>query len=137
MITDPVADMLTIIRNGLRVNKKDVTVKASKLNRAILEILKNEGYIEGFQEFSVKTKKGEVGKKLRYQVFLKYYQGKPVISHIEKVSKPGRRVYVGVEDVPTVKNGLGIAIISTSKGILTDKEVKKYGIGGELLSVLW
>jgi len=137
MITDPVADMLTIIRNGLRVTKKDVVVRASKLNKAILEILKDEGYIENFQEFSEKTIKGELGKKLRFQVFLKYYQEKPVITHLEKVSKPGRRVYVGAEDIPKVKNSLGIAIISTSKGIMTDKNARKLGIGGEILSILW
>ena len=137
MITDPVADMLTIIRNGLRVSKKDVVVRASKLNKAILEILKREGYIENFQEFSEKTIKGELGKKLRLQVFLKYYQDKPVITHLEKVSKPGRRLYVGVEDLPKVKNSLGIAIVSTSKGIMTDKDARKLGVGGEILSILW
>ena len=137
MITDPVADMLTIIRNGLKVNKKEVVVKSSKLNKSILEILKRDGYIEGFQEFSEKTVKGELGKKLRLQIFLKYYKDVPVITHIEKISKPGRRVYIKADEINPVKNGLGIAIISTSKGLVTDKEAKKYGIGGELLSVVW
>lgn len=137
MVTDPIADMLTVIRNGLQARKKDVVVPASKLKGEILRILKEEGYIEGYQEFSVPTRKGEQGKKLRFQIFLKYYQGKPVIAHIEKVSKPGRRVYVSVDEIPKVRNGLGIAILSTSKGIMTDRQARKQNVGGELLCIVW
>ena len=137
MVTDPIADMLTVIRNGLQARKKDVVVPASKLKRAILQILKDEGYIEDFQEFSVPTRKGEQGKKLRFQIFLKYYNGKPVIAHIEKVSKPGRRVYVSADEIPRVRNGLGIAILSTSKGVMTDKKARKERVGGELLCIVW
>ena len=128
MVTDPIADMLTVIRNGLQARKKDVVVPASKLKGEILRILKEEGYIEGYQEFSVPTKKGEQGKKLRFQIFLKYYQGKPVI---------GRRVYVSVDEIPKVRNGLGIAILSTSKGIMTDRQARKQKVGGELLCIVW
>lgn len=137
MVTDPIADMLTIIRNGLQSRKKDVVVPASKVKKSILQILKDEGYIEDFQEFSVPTRKGEQGKKLRFQVFLKYYNDKPVIAHIEKISKPGRRVYVSVDEIPKVRNGLGIAILSTSKGIMTDKSARKENVGGELLCIVW
>ncbi len=137
MVTDPIADMLTIIRNGLQARKNDVVVPASKLKGEILRILQEEGYIEGFQEFSVPTRKGEQGKKLKYQVFLKYYQGKPVIAHIEKVSKPGRRVYVSVDEIPNVRNGLGIAILSTSSGVMTNKQALKERVGGELLCIVW
>ncbi len=137
MVTDPIADMLTIIRNGLQARKKDVVVPASNLKRAILQILKDEGYIEDFQEFSVPTRKGEQGKKLRFQIFLKYFNGKPVIAHIERLSKPGRRVYVSVDEIPRVRNGLGIAILSTSKGVMTDKQARKERVGGELLCIVW
>ena len=137
MVTDPVSDMLTVIRNGLMARKKDVTVPSSKLKKVILEILKKEGYIEDYQEFSVPTRKEEQGKKLRLQIFLKYYNEKPVIAHMEKVSKPGRRIYVSANEIPRVRNGLGIAILSTSKGILTDSEAKRENVGGELLCIIW
>lgn len=137
MVTDPIADMLTIIRNGLQARKKDVVVPASRVKKSILQILKDEGYIEDFHEFSVPTRKGEQGKKLRFQVFLRYYNDKPVIAHIEKISKPGRRVYVSVDEIPKVRNGLGIAILSTSKGIMTDRSARKENVGGELLCIVW
>jgi small subunit ribosomal protein S8 len=127
MLTDPIGDMLTRIRNAVMVKKKEVVVEpASKLKMAILDVLKREGYIEGYKI------EGE-GVKKKIIVYLKYYQGKPVIQVIERVSKPGRRIYVGVEEIPKVYNGLGIAILSTPKGVLSDREAKKLRVGGELI----
>jgi small subunit ribosomal protein S8 len=127
MLTDPIGDMLTRIRNALMVKKKEVVVEpASKLKMAILDVLKREGYIEGYKI------EGE-GVKKKIIVYLKYYQGKPVIQLIERVSKPGRRIYVGVDEIPKVYNGLGIAILSTPKGVLSDREAKKLRVGGELI----
>ncbi|MFZ8833186.1 MAG: 30S ribosomal protein S8 [Candidatus Caldipriscus sp.] len=127
MLTDPIGDMLTRIRNAVMVKKKEVVVEpASKLKMAILDVLKREGYIEGYKI------EGE-GVKKKIIVYLKYYQGKPVIQVIERVSKPGRRIYVGVDEIPKVYNGLGIAILSTSKGVLSDREAKKLRVGGELI----
>ncbi len=127
MLTDPIGDMLTRIRNAVMAKKKEVVVEpASKLKMAILDVLKREGYIEGYRV------EGE-GVKKKIIVYLKYYQGKPVIQVIERVSKPGRRIYVGVDEIPKVYNGLGIAILSTSKGILSDREAKKLRVGGELI----
>jgi small subunit ribosomal protein S8 len=127
MLTDPIGDMLTRIRNAVMAKKKEVVVEpASKLKMAILDVLKREGYIEGYKI------EGE-GVKKKIIVYLKYYQGKPVIQVIERVSKPGRRIYVGVEEIPKVYNGLGIAILSTPKGVLSDREAKKLRVGGELI----
>jgi small subunit ribosomal protein S8 len=127
MLTDPIGDMLTRIRNAVMVKKKEVVVEpASKLKMAILDVLKREGYIEGYKI------EGE-GVKKKIIVYLKYYQGKPVIQVIERVSKPGRRIYVGVEEIPKVYNGLGIAILSTPKGVLSDREAKKLRVGGEII----
>jgi small subunit ribosomal protein S8 len=127
MLTDPIGDMLTRIRNAVTVKKKEVVVEpASKLKMAILDVLKREGYIEGYKI------EGE-GVKKKIIVYLKYYQGKPVIQVIERVSKPGRRIYVGVDEIPKVYNGLGIAILSTPKGVLSDREAKKLRVGGELI----
>ncbi|MFZ8826405.1 MAG: 30S ribosomal protein S8 [Candidatus Caldipriscus sp.] len=127
MLTDPIGDMLTRIRNAIMAKKKEVVVEpASKLKMAILDVLKREGYIEGYRV------EGE-GVKKKIIVYLKYYQGKPVIQVIERVSKPGRRIYVGVDEIPKVYNGLGIAILSTPKGVLSDREAKKLRVGGELI----
>jgi len=127
MLTDPIGDMLTRIRNAIMVKKKELVVEpASKLKMAILDVLKREGYIEGYKI------EGE-GVKKKIIVYLKYYQGKPVIQVIERVSKPGRRIYVGVDEIPKVYNGLGIAILSTPKGVLSDREAKKLRVGGELI----
>jgi small subunit ribosomal protein S8 len=127
MLTDPIGDMLTRIRNAIMAKKKEVVVEpASKLKMAILDVLKREGYIEGYKI------EGE-GVKKKIIVYLKYYQGKPVIQVIERVSKPERRIYVGVDEIPKVYNGLGIAILSTSKGVLSDREAKKLRVGGELI----
>jgi len=127
MLTDPIGDMLTRIRNAIMAKKKEVVVEpASKLKMVILDVLKREGYIEGYKI------EGE-GVKKKIIVYLKYYQGKPVIQVIERVSKPGRRIYVGVDEIPKVYNGLGIAILSTPKGVLSDREAKKLRVGGELI----
>jgi small subunit ribosomal protein S8 len=127
MLTDPIGDMLTRIRNAVMAKKKEVVVEpASKLKMAILDVLKREGYIEGYKI------EGE-GVKKKIIVYLKYYQGKPVIQVIERVSKPGRRIYVGVDEIPKVYNGLGISILSTPKGVLSDREAKKLRVGGELI----
>jgi len=127
MLTDPIGDMLTRIRNAIMVKKKEVVVEpASKLKMAILDVLKRKGYIDGYKI------EGE-GVKKKIIVYLKYYQGKPVIQLIERVSKPGRRIYVGVDEIPKVYNGLGIAILSTPKGVLSDREAKKLRVGGELI----
>ncbi len=119
---DPIADMLTRVRNALAVAKKEVKVPLSKLKLAIAKVLKAEGYITDFSK--------EDG---LMNISLKYYEGIPVISEIKRVSRPGLRVYKGKEDLPKVKNGLGIAIISTSKGIMSDREARRLGLGGEVL----
>ncbi len=127
MLSDPIGDMLTRIRNAIMVNKKEVVIEpVSKFKMAILDVMKREGYIDGYRL------EGE-GVKKRLIVHLRYYKGKPVIQYIERVSKPGRRVYVGVDEIPKVFNGLGIAILSTSKGVLSDREAKKLRVGGELV----
>ena len=128
MLTDPIADMLTRIRNAITAGKKETIVEpASKFKMAILDVLKREGYIDGYRV------EGE-GVKKRLRVYIRYHKGQPVIRHIERVSKPGRRVYVGVEEIPKVYNGLGIAILSTSKGVLSDREAKRLRVGGELIA---
>ncbi len=128
MLTDPIADMLTRIRNAITAGKKETIVEpVSKFKMAILDVLKREGYIDGYKV------EGE-GVKKRLKVYIRYHKGQPVIRHIERVSKPGRRVYVGVEEIPKVYNGLGIAILSTSKGVLSDREAKRLRVGGELIA---
>lgn len=129
-MTDPIADMLTRIRNAMMVRHKEVEVPASKLKRALLEILKREGYIK---DFSASTEGGRVIK-----VQLKPGSGgKSVITDIKRISKPGKRVYVNKGEIPAVLGGLGIAIISTSKGLITDKEARKQGVGGELVCTVY
>ncbi len=125
-MTDPIADMLTQIRNALKAEKQTVTFPASTVKHAILNVLEDEGYINGHSEVEVDGKKS-------ITVDLKYYQGEPVIDMIKRISKPGRRVYYGVEDLPSVKDGLGIAIVSTSKGIMAERKARESGVGGELL----
>lgn len=125
-MSDPVADMLTRIRNGQGTNKVSITMPASKLKKAIANVLKDEGYIENFVEHEVQ------GKPV-LNIELKYYAGRPVIEKIERVSKPGLRVYKASESIPEVMNGLGVAIVSTSKGVMTDRKAKAAGIGGEVL----
>ena len=125
-MSDPIADMLTRIRNAQMVQKATVAMPASKLKVAIAQVLKDEGYIEGFRVA------GD-GAKPQLEVTLKYYAGRPVIEHIERVSRPGLRVYKGCHGIPTVMNGLGVAIVTTPKGVMTDRRARQAGIGGEVL----
>ncbi len=129
-MTDPVADMLTRIRNAVKARHEKVDIPSSNLKANIVGILKKEGYISNFKLI----KDGKQGK---IRVFLRYVNGDPVIIEMKRLSKPGRRIYCGKEDIPVVRGGLGIAIVSTSKGVMTDAEAKKLGIGGELLCSVW
>lgn len=128
-ISDPIADMLTRIRNGQMVDKTEVTMPSSKLKVAIAKVLEDEGYIDGY------TVDANDGKPV-LRIDLKYYAGRPVIEMIERVSRPGLRVYKNHETIPQVMNGLGIAIISTPKGVMTDRKARAAGIGGEVLCVV-
>ena len=125
-MSDPIADMLTRIRNAQMVEKAVVLVPSSKVKVAIAQVLKDEGYIDGF---SVKTDEG----KSQLEIALKYYAGRPVIERIERVSRPGLRVYNGHGAIPQVMNGLGVAIVTTPKGVMTDRKARATGIGGEVL----
>ena len=125
-MSDPIADMLTRIRNAQGVEKAVVKMPSSKLKVAIAQVLKDEGYIDGF---SVKTDEG----KAQLEIALKYYAGKPVIERIERVSRPGLRVYKGHGAIPPVMNGLGVAIVTTPQGVMTDRKARATGIGGEVL----
>ena len=125
-MSDPIADMLTRIRNAQATEKVSVFVPASKVKRAIAQVLKDEGYIEDF------AIRGE-GAKPELEIALKYYAGRPVIERIERVSRPGLRVYKGRNDIPHVMNGLGVAIVTTPKGVMTDRKARATGIGGEVL----
>ncbi len=128
-MTDPVADMLTRIRNGQMAEKVGVTMPSSKLKEAIAEVLKDEGYIEGY---AVRKDGG----KSELDIELKYYAGRPVIERIERVSRPGLRIYRGKEELPKVMNGLGIAIVSTPKGVMTDRKARSVNVGGEVLCIV-
>jgi small subunit ribosomal protein S8 len=128
-MSDPIADMLTRIRNGQMIEKTSVSMPASKLKVAIAQVLKDEGYIDGF------AVKGD-GAKPELEIALKYYAGRPVIERIERVSRPGLRVYKGRHDIPQVKNGLGVAIVTTPRGVMTDRKARAAGIGGEVLCVV-
>ena len=129
--TDPIADMLTRIRNANSARHTTVEIPASKLKLAIAQILLDEGYIKSF-------KKIEDGKQGMIQVTLKYDEkGKRVISGLKRISKPGLRIYVSCEELPQVLNGLGIALVSTSKGIKTDRDARREGLGGEVLAYVW
>jgi small subunit ribosomal protein S8 len=131
MMTDPIADMLTRIRNAVRVERPNVTMPLSKVKRGLAEVLKREGYIWGFEEVSA-----EPVAELRIE--LKYGpNGERVIRHIKRVSKPGRRVYRHADGLRPVLNGLGISIISTSRGVISDREARQRNIGGEVLCELW
>ena len=126
---DPISDMLTRIRNAQRANKVAVAMPSSKLKCAIAEVLKQEGYIE---EYAVSADAKPI-----LEIQLKYYAGRPVIEQIKRVSRPGLRVYKGSSDIPTVMNGLGVAIVSTSKGVMTNKEAAELKIGGEVLCYVY
>ena len=125
-MSDPIADLLTRIRNAQMVSKATVSVPSSNVKVAIAQVLKDEGYVDGFE---VKTEDG----KSELVITLKYYAGRPVIERIERVSRPGLRVYKGSNAIPQVQNGLGVAIVTTPKGVMTDRKARATGVGGEVL----
>lgn len=125
-MTDPIADMLTRIRNGLSAEKVEVKMPSSKLKQSIANVLKEEGYISDYSVQDID------GKKV-LNVVLKYYQGRPVIEHIKRISRPGLRIYKSTGELPKIMGGLGIAIVSTSAGVMTDRAARKAGHGGEVL----
>jgi small subunit ribosomal protein S8 len=130
-VSDPVADFLTRIRNGLRADHETVDIPASKLKHELARILREQGYIEDFT-----TEPGRVGEVLR--VRLKYTEGRqPVISGLERVSRPGRRTYVNSKEIPKVLGGMGVAIISSSTGVMTGHDARKAGVGGEVVAYVW
>ena len=126
-MTDPLGDMLTRIRNGQRAKKDSVLSPASKLRPNVLEVLQREGYIRGYSA-------DDSGKHPALRIELKYFEGEPAIKHVARVSKPGRRVYAGSKELPVVRNGLGITIVSTPKGVLSDAEARNENVGGEVLA---
>jgi small subunit ribosomal protein S8 len=126
-MTDPLGDMLTRIRNGQRARKNAVSSPASKLRNNVLDVLQREGYIRGYSQHELRPGISEI------EIELKYYEGDPVIREIKRVSKPGRRVYSGIKDLTRVYNGLGIAILSTPRGVLSDSEAREQHVGGEVL----
>jgi small subunit ribosomal protein S8 len=131
-VTDPIADMLTCIRNANTANLSSTEFPNSKLKHEVARVLLNEGFIEGFEVVNAETNKP------RIRVDIKYISGKRrVITGIKRISKPGLRVYVGKHDLPRVLGGLGIAILSTPKGVMTDRECRKMGVGGEVLAYVW
>lgn len=125
-MSDPIADMLTRIRNAQAVDKTQVVMPSSKLKVAIAQVLKDEGYIE---DFAVRSETG----KSELEIALKYYAGRPVIERIERVSRPGLRIYKGKAAIPQVMNGLGVAIVTTPRGVMTDRKARATGVGGEVL----
>jgi small subunit ribosomal protein S8 len=126
-VTDPLGDLLTRIRNGQRAKKDSVTSPASGLRVRVLDVLQREGYIRGYSEEEMGPAKG-------VRIELKYFEGQPAIKHVARISKPGRRVYSGSKDLPRVMNGLGITIVSTPKGVLSDAEAREQNVGGEVLA---
>jgi small subunit ribosomal protein S8 len=129
-VTDQIADYLTRIRNAGNAGHRTVSIPGSKIKMAITEILKEQGYISDFAEIA-----GDVQSQV--EITLRYYSGKPAINEIKRVSRPGRRVYVSSDNLPRIRNGLGTAIISTSKGVMSEKQAKKFNIGGEFVCSLW
>jgi small subunit ribosomal protein S8 len=130
---DPIADMLTRIRNAQLVGHAEVAMPASRLKSAIAKVLKDEGYID---DFALRERAGDGGPRKELAIALKYYAGRPVIERLERVSKPGLRVYKGRDDIPRVMNGLGVAILSTSRGVMTDRKARADGVGGEVLCIV-
>ena len=128
-MTDPIADMLTRIRNAQMAEKQAVTMPSSKIKVSIAAVLRDEGYIDNF---AVRENAG----KAELDIALKYYAGRPVIERIERISKPGLRVYKGKDDFPRVMNGLGVAIVSTPKGVMTDRKARASNVGGEVLCIV-
>ena len=136
-MTDPISDMLSRIRNAVTAKHARVDLPASKLKAEIARILQDEGYIQGFRLVEEPGEKGRIARPM-IRVFLKYGpHGEKVISGIERISRPGRRVYLGVEDVPTVLGGLGTSILTTSRGVMTGRAAKQAGVGGEVLCNVW
>ena len=128
-MSDPIADMLTRISNAQATEKVSVLVPSSRVKQAIAQVLKDEGYIE---DFAVRDAEG----KPVIEIGLKYYAGKPVIEKLERISRPGLRIYKRRDDIPRVMNGLGVAIVSTSKGVMTDRRARETGLGGEVLCIV-
>ena len=128
-MSDPISDMLTRIRNAQLANKPSVAMPSSKVKVAIVKVLKDEGYVD---DFAVSEREG----KAALEVVLKYYAGRPVIERIDRVSKPGLRIYKGVGEIPRVMNGLGVAIVSTPKGVMTDRKARASNVGGEVLCIV-
>ena len=126
-MTDPLGDMLTRIRNGQRAKKDSVVSPASSLRTRVLDVLQREGYIRGYSEEALGAHKG-------IRIELKYFEGAPAIQHVARVSKPGRRVYSGSQELPVIRNGRGITIVSTPKGVLSDAEARAQNVGGEILA---
>jgi len=126
-MTDPLGDMLTRIRNGQRAKKDSVVSPASSLRTRVLDVLQRDGYIRGYSEEALGAHKG-------IRIELKYFEGAPAIQHVARVSKPGRRVYSGSQELPIIRNGLGITIVSTPKGVLSDAEARAQNVGGEILA---
>ena len=131
MMCDPLGDMLTRIRNGLQARKDEIVAPASKQRQRVLDVLAREGYILGYERVDLGDNKVEL------RIRLKYHEGDPVIRSIRRVSSPGRRVYSGVADLPRVANGLGISIVSTPKGVLSDAEAREKNVGGEVICTVF
>ncbi len=129
-LTDPLGDMLTRIRNGQRAKKDSVVSPASRLREHVLDVLQREGYIRGYSEETL----GQRGQHKGLRIELKYFEGEPAIRHLARVSKPGRRIYSGSKELPIVRNGLGITIVSTPRGVLSDAEARTHNVGGEILA---
>ena len=130
-MADPLGDMLTRIRNGLRARKDTVSAPASRNRERVLDVLQREGFIRGYERVDIGSNKAEL------HIHLKYFEGDPAIQSIDRVSKPGRRIYAGVRDLPRVANGLGISIVSTPKGVLSDAEAREGNVGGEVLCTVF
>ncbi|PHZ83532.1 30S ribosomal protein S8 [Paremcibacter congregatus] len=130
-MSDPLADMITRIRNGQRVNKSSVSSPASNMRQRVLDVLEREGFIRGYNRADDQTGKPQIN------IELKYHEGQPVIREIKRVSKPGLRVYSSVADLPRVRNGLGISIVSTPKGVLSDSEARDQNVGGEIICTVF
>ena len=130
-VNDPLGDMLTRIRNAQARGKSTVSTPASKLRAWVLDVLASEGYIRGYERASTENGQGEL------VISLKYFEGEPVIREVKRVSKPGRRVYMGVKEIPSVRNGLGVSIISTPKGVMSDAAARSANVGGEVLCTVF
>ncbi len=130
-MNDPLGDMLTRIRNAQLRGKSTVVSPASTLRARVLEVLLSEGYIRGYEKKDTSNGQGE------FEISLKYYEGEPVIRELKRVSKPGRRVYMGVKDIPSVRNGLGVSIVSTPKGVMSDASARAANVGGEVLCTVF